>query len=747
MSQEDEVSNEDEVSEEEIEDEVEDTIEVASSENQGTLNQQLASIENQLDSDQNNLALDGTGSINLTSSVLNPSSALLSINNINAVNNLGSVPTLGSNNILSGVASLGTNNLLGSVSSLGAQGIGTVGFSSVLGENNALLDMISVEDSFTDSLDDGEVILEEVEQVSEENNEETSDYSQETDDTTDDDSDNVTLDTDPLIISTSGNDTIIGGAGSTDFFYDFSTNTIGGNDTLSDLGTDTDDAIVFEGIPDNHSVILSRDPDGKNEIRIETFNTQDPVPSSNTNSINTINTPISDGTLGIENFILTTDDYYENNPEAIKYEGIHNVGQDDTDNMLQFITGTSENNLFSSSLDANSYWYKYSDHSDYYSGNNSDLGQTSPNYPYDATKLESRIYFTKEGNDTLSITDNTDTQYIANMGDGDDTVQMPYYNTIEEGSFFDGNDGTDSLDFFDGNDHLAFNSDNYDDALLDTTSSILSEEGNATNVDSSDHSYFKNFEEIQLGYGNDTVFFAGDPDNNIEILGESGDDSFTFNHTLTKNVTATGGNGVDVFNINESPDTGTLTLKGGAGNDTYNFTTNISSTISAGGGYGNDTFSFVSADIAGDVTLTASYGDDIYKFHTVNDGTGLTINDYVTTDDTFSFNSAAFQGSSGHVLVFGDVVGDEFMPDSTDIEGAIFLHAYNEMNTEVSDLLSIDNDYWYYDTTDGYLYYDETADQHMSDAVTVAKVTDSAENALDNTEILSSEIDYFSTST
>ena len=60
--------------------------------------------------------------------------------------------------------------------------------------------------------------------------------------------------------------------------------------------------------------------------------------------------------------------------------------------------------------------------------------------------------------------------------------------------------------------------------------------------------------------------------------------------------------------------------------------------------------------------------------------------------------------------------------------------------------LTINNDYWYYDTSDGYLYYDQDADQEMSDAVTIAKVTDSTGNALDKTEILSSEIDYFSTS-
>ena len=87
------------------------------------------------------------------------------------------------------------------------------------------------------------------------------------------------------------------------------------------------------------------------------------------------------------------------------------------------------------------------------------------------------------------------------------------------------------------------------------------------------------------------------------------------------------------------------------------------------------------------------------------------------------------------------------MPDSTNISGTFFLDAYNATNTQVNDLLSIDNDYWYYDTIDGNLIYDQDADQEMTDAVTIAKVTDSSGNALDKTEILSSELDYFTTST
>ena len=41
----------------------------------------------------------------------------------------------------------------------------------------------------------------------------------------------------------------------------------------------------------------------------------------------------------------------------------------------------------------------------------------------------------------------------------------------------------------------------------------------------------------------------------------------------------------------------------------------------------------------------------------------------------------------------------------------------------ISDLLITSNDYWYYDTTDGRLYYDEDADQFMEDAIEIGKVT------------------------
>ena len=82
------------------------------------------------------------------------------------------------------------------------------------------------------------------------------------------------------------------------------------------------------------------------------------------------------------------------------------------------------------------------------------------------------------------------------MGDGDDKVSFSSSNAIEEGSFFDGAAGTDTFVFSDNNNHIAFNDSNYEDAILDTSSAILSSAGTSVLVDSTDNAYFKNFETI-----------------------------------------------------------------------------------------------------------------------------------------------------------------------------------------------------------------------------------------------------------
>ena len=106
-------------------------------------------------------------------------------------------------------------------------------------------------------------------------------------------------------------------------------------------------------------------------------------------------------------------------------------------------------------------------------------------------------------------------------------------------------------------------------------SKVESYYGTNNNIGLVDHAYFKNFEQLYLGSGNDSVYFGGEPDNNIQISAEEGNDIYNFNYALTSNVTATGGAGDDTFNITTSPNTGELTLKGGLGVDSYNFSSNI----------------------------------------------------------------------------------------------------------------------------------------------------------------------------
>ena len=85
------------------------------------------------------------------------------------------------------------------------------------------------------------------------------------------------------------------------------------------------------------------------------------------------------------------------------------------------------------------------------------------------------------------------------------------------------------------------------------------------------------------------------------------------------------------------------------------------------------------------------------------------------------------------------------MPDSSMVNGTPILDAFDQDDNVVNDLTNISTDHWYYNTRDGNLFYDQDADQDMTDAVTIAKVTDSEGNALSKTEILSSELDYFTT--
>ena len=81
------------------------------------------------------------------------------------------------------------------------------------------------------------------------------------------------------------------------------------------------------------------------------------------------------------------------------------------------------------------------------------------------------------------------------------------------------------------------------------------------------------------------------------------------------------------------------------------------------------------------------------------------------------------------------------MPDADSvIEAGGF--AFDATDTAQPDLLSINNDYWYYDVDDGSLYYDEDADQFMEDAVKIATVTRDGSALSAQSTIKSSDISY-----
>ena len=206
----------------------------------------------------NDLNLGSTDGLNLDSSLTGNSALLVSGNGVSG-NLLGGVSTFGNANILAGP------NILSATSSLGIDTIGVTELTSVLGdESSSLIDSIDIEDTI---VEDDEAIFDEpadeviqpIEEVVEDDttyDDETTDDDTSDDDTSDDHSGDAIVNTNPLITPTSSDDTIIGGSGSTDFFYDFSSNTIGGNDTLSDQGNTSEDRLFFNNISMNDMLFL-----------------------------------------------------------------------------------------------------------------------------------------------------------------------------------------------------------------------------------------------------------------------------------------------------------------------------------------------------------------------------------------------------------------------------------------------------------------------------------------------------------
>ena len=165
------------------------------------------------------------------------------------------------------------------------------------------------------------------------------------------DSESETVVNNSAIISpTNQDDNIIGGLNDTEFLFDFSSSNIGGNDVLSDQGTTANDRIFFKNIPDNYAIWLSRDPGNNVGMRIETFNTNNPVPTSSSNNVNSITTAIPNGNVGIEDFYFNADNSDYNSASSFSYEDFYNLGSSNFNSMAQVITGTNSNDTYTSLL-------------------------------------------------------------------------------------------------------------------------------------------------------------------------------------------------------------------------------------------------------------------------------------------------------------------------------------------------------------------------------------------------------------
>ena len=397
-----EASETDEVTEEETE-EISDEVEEVESQTQ------VASVDNLSIDNTNNLNLGSGDGFNLTSPLTGTSSLLVNSGSAGS-GLLGGVPSLGSVSILSAAASMGVealgsvevSSVLGEesttlldtvvleespieegevifnepvqeeVQELDFDGDGISDNADTDDDNDGALDTVDAfpNDASESSDFDGDGVGDNADTDDDEDgvlddndafpfdDTETADFDSDgTGDNadTDDDNDGV-LDVDDAFpfdadngsttdsVPTTGDDDITGGEDQTEFVYDFDSN-VGGSDTLSDTGSTDDDRILFKNIPDNHTLFVSRDPDS-DDMRIETFSTQDPVPSDPSHSINTITTAVSNEGIGIENIAFTTSDNSYDADETIRIEDFYTLGSSDTNNMAQVITGTSGDDSF-----------------------------------------------------------------------------------------------------------------------------------------------------------------------------------------------------------------------------------------------------------------------------------------------------------------------------------------------------------------------------------------------------------------
>ena len=744
-------------------------------------NEVFSSEENQFGANSNQQLLSsGLGAVNTAgmATTITPAS-------------LVGVTSLGSSLILNPVSSLGTTNLIGDnlSSLLGQQTISSPDLISTFGDISLDVAEEAIEESISE--DDN---IEEVSSYGD-NEEEEGDVIISYDDDGTSDSEEIVYASD-VVTPTTNNDELEGGLGETEFQYDFLEN-VGGIDILTDNGSSEDDKIFFKNFPNSHDLLVTKDSDNQT-LNLEVF---DSSIASTYSSINTITTAISSDGIGVEDFYLNTDDLSYSDSTSISINEFYQFGGDETNPIAFLQNGGSSSDYFNISYyNSDQFTYSYGPNSQLSGDTYSDLKVTN----HLVFGNEGQDYYYVDQN--YSTGEDFSATAVVDLGNDND--QLYIYTSPSTGSFFDGGSysSTSTYDDYDyiydytygdttsGN-HYGINSSNYASAFSPTNFAILSEEGNDSNIGEVGDAYFDNFENLYMSSYNDTLFVDGALNDLKSINGNDGDDKFTFeeNTIISDYFYLYGGSGEDdfyfSFDENTTIDTGETYMYpyffGGVGNDEFDIKSNDTSNVENNlyfygddgdddfqieisgasntnyfyGGNGSDDFNFNNA-ITSNVVVTpdwsSTYSEDKLIFDDNVSNTGLNIENFDSFFDKFEFNSSAFSGEDGHAMVFGTINGTEFMPSSTssfetDVDGNIVetleINAFDENNALVEDLLTTEEDYWHYDTNTGILYYDEDADQDMTDSIEIAQITqyDTAtftQTNLSETDFLSSQITY-----
>ncbi len=673
-----------------------------------------------------------------TGTILSTSANLTSLTSLNSLNSLSS-----------------SLNTIGQAVFSNAEIISPIGLSSI--DQEPIATDVDSAETYSETTDQEEISESYAEDDSYDNNQTNEDTSYDSD----------------IVSPTIGDDILVGGLGETEFLYDFSTN-VGGIDTLKDDGSNDTDRLFMKNIPEKNNILITKSSDD-NTINLETFDTSTYYPYI---SQNVITTPLSNGTTGIEDLYLSTKDSYYTDTSTLELEDFYNFGSDSESALGLVQVGGSGDDYFYNNL--SSYAFE-SDYSGTQLSNNPYTSKQLTNYAAFGKEGSDQFYYSQAYYNSEYY---TNTAYV-DLGEDADYLNL---NAIpKKGSFFDGGISYETYDMGDGesysynhydtiynnlatSQHYGINSTNFSDAPIETNFSLLTEQGTNNNLNVSEV-YFKNFENLYMGESNDTFYLNGSINDLSYIDGEEGDDSIFIDNDFQANdhLSIWAGSGNDsltvdldensILNNNNNNNDYTVSFyaMGADGNDnlklSYAENTSLESDIYITGDSGNDTIkiealsstnsnsTYVRGDfgedeiiitgainsdvtVRGDSTYSNNTYSDIFSFDKSISNPGLLIQDFETFSDKFEFSSAAFLGSEGHTLVFGEISGQQFSPDSSFnfTTNEIEISAYDQDNNPVNELTGIDNDYWHFDTSTSKLYYDEDADQDMSDAIEIATV-------------------------